>query len=148
MTVYRRDPDTGAVFADGGIYGIRTIDDRRAEDEDWAKMMERRANITRPRLTFSQRLALTRHEDDSIEEITRRRLREFPARTRARSAVATRFHSPAPRPRRGSDRPGWLQAVESYDYINCAGRRVHVKVGGYADPKSEAVIARPLAWAA
>jgi hypothetical protein len=164
MTEYRKDPETGHVYADGGIYGIRTLDDQRSEREDFKKMQIRRANITRRQLTFSERLALTRHEYESIEEITRRRLSEFPSRTRSRTHTPTRtrsadaspvglwpqpssrFHSPR---RQGSDRPGWMQATESFDFIEpSTGKRVHIKAGSYADPKCSAVAARPGAWAA
>jgi hypothetical protein len=162
MTVYRKDPETGHVFADGGLFGVRTLDDQRAEREDFVKVQIRRANLTRRHLTFSERLALTRHEYESIEEITRRRLSEFPrarSRTQARSAVAmttrptlsSRFAGlPPTRPRRqGSDRPGMMMALESFDFIEpSTGKRVHVPKGQYAIPKCTAVLARPTAWAA
>jgi|GEM_PF-4011748 len=40
---YRRDPETGKTFAFGGLIGVRTIDDRRTEREDFTKLLIRRA---------------------------------------------------------------------------------------------------------
>ena len=61
---YRRDRDTGAVYADGGLYGIRSIDLAREADEDFGKMLERRSGEvlaeTRPPMTVGRRLHLER----------------------------------------------------------------------------------------
>jgi DNA-directed RNA polymerase subunit M/transcription elongation factor TFIIS len=221
--IYRRNPDTGKVYAFGGLIGARTLDDQRSEREDFDKMLERRADITAPRRRFSARAILDAEyrlggvlsargtvacpecENDNrpdsefcsqcgnaliplepydgaqssdtlrceycsrmndpanlfctgcgrnlstakAEKNSRWRAR---ARTPARSAVATRFSrspSPSPRPRRGSDRPGMLIALESYDFIEPSTKqRVHIKAVTFADPKCSAVKARPLAWAA
>ena len=43
MTTYRTDPDTGAVYAFGGVYGLsRTLDEQMGHDEAVQRMIERR----------------------------------------------------------------------------------------------------------
>ena len=46
---YITDPTTGQVVAHGGLIGVRTLDDRRAEANDFDTMLERRASVTAPK---------------------------------------------------------------------------------------------------
>ncbi len=42
-TQYRRDPETGAVYADGGVYGLsRTLDENREKAVDVERMLQQR----------------------------------------------------------------------------------------------------------
>jgi uncharacterized Zn finger protein (UPF0148 family) len=76
MTSYRRDPDTGAIYAAGGTYGIRGIDAERVRKEDWDAMLRRRAPeqlaarlpvSPSRRLAIEQQLGWTRAADGSVK---------------------------------------------------------------------------------
>lgn len=55
MTAYRRDPDTGKVYAFAGLIGNRTSADRRSERDAFDTMLVRRASeLPQRRLTLRQ----------------------------------------------------------------------------------------------
>jgi hypothetical protein len=120
MTVYRRD-ETGKVYADGGIYGIRGIDDARSDREDFHKMMERRASeLPRRRLSPMERLA-REEELWGFDSMVARRLG-----TRARSATRSPARRVAPEVRTSPvtpSRAGMLVAIRSFVWTDPRTRR-------------------------
>jgi hypothetical protein len=144
MGRYKRDPDTGAIYADGGIYdGGRSHDQARHDREDFQKMLERRApELARP-LTFSEQLdrmfpgRVVKRQLAADAAARRSRLRVERPRVEARSRITS------------SDRPGMFVAVEDFDYADPYIGRVHVTAGKtYVSSKSSAYMARPSAFAA
>jgi hypothetical protein len=156
MTEYRRD-ESGKLYAWGGWYGNRTVDDARSDRDDFNKMMERRASeLPRRRLSPLQRLALE-EEIWGFDSLVKRRSQECGIRTSSSSrtpapARAARFQAPtsAPAPsgrRRG--RAGYV-AVESFSYrdpstghtVEIKARRTHIWSSDHA-----ALKVRPQAFA-
>jgi hypothetical protein len=98
--------------------------------------------------TFARRLGLFLNENDSIDQIFRRRMSEVPRR---RSRAETRAVSPPPGPSavpRGHRGP--LVATESFSYAGpSTSRRVHVKAGlPMFAPERSAFAVRPSAFVA
>lgn len=165
VTIYRRDPETGHVYVFGGLYGCRTIDDRRSAREDFDKMLLRRAGELpqRRRLTISQRLAIE-EEVWGYDAMVRRRLPEL-SRTLTRTRSSIRLQSSTPSLPAHAHRPqdessplppdgvyrkkGVLVALESFEYVDpSTKRKVHIKAGRtHVSSDCHAVNVRPRAFA-
>jgi hypothetical protein len=145
MTSYRRDPETGTVYAWGGTYGIRAIDAERERKDDWNAMLLRRlpeqlaarlpVSIGR-RLAIEQQLGWTRAVDGKL----------LPTSTA--SAASSRPRRSSPRRSATPSRSGMLVAVEDFDYIDRYRGRVHVTAGvTNVTTTAQAYLARPSAFA-
>jgi hypothetical protein len=147
MTEYRRDPETGAVYAFGGLSDLGgSIDAARADRDDFQRVLERRADITRHQLTFSDRRDLERTlgHHDTFDQMVRRRMRQL--QTRVRPSVRRPVSG---RAQITSGVQGLLVATEDFEYVDSLGHTVKVRRGRtHVAPKSEAHKARPSAFAA
>jgi hypothetical protein len=140
MSRYRRDPETGAVFAWGGVLGIRSADIAREERENHERMLIRRADILAKPLTFSQRLARERAIERELgwtgipevdyAALLRRRSAELGVSTQRVSRPVRRSRPPVlTRGRYTSHSKGMVVAQESFDYIDPVMGRQHIKAG-------------------
>jgi hypothetical protein len=166
MNRNRRDPETGVVYAFGGLYDSGGSHDReRNEREDFERMLIRRADILAPKTTFAQQLARQRAIErelgwTGIPDV------DFAAMLRRRSAELGLSTQRVSRPRTRSARPpvetrspvrhdgrkmhrGMFVATESFGYTASDGGRARVVAGQtYARPEHEAVKLFPSRWAA
>ena len=166
MTEYRRDPETGAVYAFGGVM-INDFMDTSAEG--FQRMLVRRAPETEPhrRLTNSEIVAIERSlgwedplvaEDRRMLDIRSDTRRELDERAVAR-IVASRaselrglgLRLPSA-PRRATEqaisRPGWLEALRDFVFIGYGGRRERYHAGtSYVRPGTDVAFAHPEAFA-
>jgi hypothetical protein len=149
MTTYRCDPETGAVYAWGGVFGLRTVDDRRNAKQDFDRMLERRADVFRKPVPFARRLGVYLSETESIDQIARGRLRELPAR-RFQQHTSAPPPSGSGAPRAGYRGRGLLVTLESFVYIGPRTRKRVSIVTGRTHVSSDcaAVKIRPRAFAA
>jgi hypothetical protein len=128
--IYRRD-ETGKVYADGGFFGIRGIDDQRSQRESFDKLLIRRAaELRRRHISPLQLLALEEDVYGFDAMVARRLGGMLPRRSSGALSTSTtrpraRFQhrTPAPPPMDGppSNRDGYrarglLVARESFSY--------------------------------
>ena len=126
MATYRRDPETAAVFGSGGLIGNRTLDDRRADDLAFTRMVDRRLAEIAPRPVSGLQRDAIEESVWGIGAVVARRMREI---TGGRTSTLRSAPAPAAPPRRVMHRTP-APTVFSASYAGDGGYRDRGDCGG------------------